>query len=96
MVRNMVDQLEFKFDDETLSFEKMIKKKTEVATNNLKLKCPLCEKDNMSKEELAAHVKDECEKVELTCELCQIGFLRGDFEAHNCKKCLKEKIDKIN
>ena len=95
MVRNMVDQLEFKFGDETLSFDKLIKKETEVANNKLKLKCTLCEKDNMSKEELVSHVKDECEKVELSCSICQVGFPRAEFQAHNCKKCLKEKIDKI-
>lgn len=78
-----------------MSFEKLVKKETEVAKSKLKLKCPLCEKDNMTKEELASHVKEECEKVQLTCELCQIEFPRGEFQAHNCKKCLKEKIDKI-
>jgi hypothetical protein len=79
MVRNMVDQLEFKFGDETLSFEKLIKRETEVANSKLKLKCTLCEKDNMSKEELASHIKDECEKVNLTCSICQCEFLRADF-----------------
>ena len=95
MVRNMVDQFQFKFGDETMSFEKVVKKETEAARDKMRLKCPLCEKADLTKDELEAHIKDECANVQLKCMTCEIEYPRADFESHNCKKCLKEKIDKI-
>jgi len=74
----------------------MVKKQTEEAPQKLRYTCSEgCGKKDMTKDELIAHLKDECPKVKLPCKLCEIEFERADFAEHNCRKALKSKIEDV-
>ena len=56
--------------------------------------CPFYCKEEIIRSQLALHLQTSCDRMMLTCLVCDQEVQKMNVETHDCVKCLKEIIRK--
>ena len=82
-------------DDCTYTYEHAVKHANTCAVKAVKCLLDGCDKEFRAVEDFINHLNEQCLKVKLQCEVCEIERSRSDNLKHDCRDGLKVLVKRL-